>query len=76
MHESATAHYNIGICQYQSRTWAADADDLDGAIASWTTALKLAPDSADAHTNLASAYIMSKPPRADLALEHLRYVAH
>ena len=38
-------------------------DDLPGAIESWTHALRLAPDSPDAHTNLASAYIMSKPPQ-------------
>lgn len=49
-------------------------DDLTGAIESWTHALRLAPDSPDAHTNLASAYIMSKPPQADKALEHLTYV--
>ena len=49
-------------------------DDLPGAIESWTHALRLAPDSPDAHTNLASAYIMSKPPQADKALEHLTYV--
>ncbi|EDP43376.1 hypothetical protein MGL_2386 [Malassezia globosa CBS 7966] len=48
-----------------------NADDLEGAIASWNAALRLAPDSPDAHTNLASAYIMSKPPQADKALEHL-----
>lgn len=49
-------------------------DNLPGAIESWTQALRLAPDSPDAHTNLASAYIMSKPPQADKALEHLTYV--
>ena len=77
MHENASADYNLGICQYQDRMYHFDgyiydnADDLEGAIASWNAALRLAPDSPDAHTNLASAYIMSKPPQADKALKHL-----
>ncbi|KAL4400331.1 hypothetical protein ACI68E_003248 [Malassezia pachydermatis] len=66
--ENASAYYNLGICQYQ-------AQDLDGAIASWKEALRLSPDSPDAHTNLASAYIMSKPPQAELALSHLKEAA-
>lgn len=49
------------------------ADDLEGAIESWKEALTIAPDSPDAHTNLASAYIMSKPPQGELALSHLKY---
>ena len=48
--------------------------DLVGAIESWKAALATAPDSPDAHTNLASAYIMSKPPQGELALSHLKYV--
>ncbi|AXA51211.1 tetratricopeptide repeat domain protein [Malassezia restricta] len=68
VHENASAYYNLGICQYQEH-------DLPGAIESWTHALRLAPDSPDAHTNLASAYIMSKPPQADKALEHLTLAA-
>ena len=65
--ENASAYYNLGVCQYQDQ-------DLESAITSWNEVLRLAPDSPDAHTNLASAYIMSKPSRPDLALEHLRYV--
>lgn len=49
--------------------------DLPGAIESWKEALAIAPDSPDAHTNLASAYIMSKPPQGELALDHLKYVS-
>ncbi|PKI85555.1 hypothetical protein MVES_000079 [Malassezia vespertilionis] len=67
-HENASAYYNLGVCQYQER-------DLEGAIASWNDALRLAPESPDVHTNLASAYIMSMPSRADLAVEHLRTAA-
>lgn len=78
VHENASAYYNLGICQYQERTsrecHSLTPDNLPGAIESWTHALRLAPDSPDAHTNLASAYIMSKPPQADKALEHLTYV--
>lgn len=50
------------------------AEDLEGAISAWKEALRLSPDSPDAHTNLASAYVMSKPSRPDLAIEHLQYV--
>jgi len=47
-------------------------EDLEGAIKSWNEALRLAPDSPDAHTNIASAYIMTKPSRPDLAIYHLQ----
>ena len=63
--ENASAYYNIGVCQYQDQ-------DLEGAITSWKEVLRLAPESPDAITNLASAYIMSKPSRPDLAIEHLK----
>lgn len=49
--------------------------NLEGAIQAWTEAIRVAPNSPDAHTNLASAYIMSKPSRPDLATEHLRTAA-
>ncbi|SHO79656.1 Uncharacterized protein MSYG_4006 [Malassezia sympodialis ATCC 42132] len=68
VHKNASAYYNLGICQYQER-------DLVGAIESWKAALAIAPDSPDAHTNLASAYIMSKPPQGELALSHLKTAA-
>lgn len=65
VHDSASAHYNLGVVLYQEQ-------DLDGAIAEWNEALRIAPDSPDAHTNIASAYIMLKPSRPDLAMSHLR----
>jgi len=46
--------------------------DLPAAIGAWEAALALAPDSPDAHTNIASAYVLSKPARPDLAVEHLK----
>ncbi|WFD40890.1 uncharacterized protein MJAP1_003881 [Malassezia japonica] len=66
--ENASAYYNIGVCKYQEQ-------DLEGAISAWKEALRLSPDSPDAHTNLASAYVMSKPSRPDLAIEHLQTAA-
>lgn len=65
VHDSASAHYNLGVVLYQEQ-------NLDGAIAEWNAALRIAPDSPDAHTNIASAYIMLKPSRPDLAKSHLR----
>ncbi|WFD00322.1 hypothetical protein MYAM1_003070 [Malassezia yamatoensis] len=66
--ENASAYYNLGVCLYQEQ-------DLEGAVAAWKETLRISPKSADAHTNMASAYIMSKPSRPDLALEHLRTAA-
>ena len=74
VHKSASAHYNLGVVMYQERAYDCSPDDLAGAIAEWTEALAIAPDSPDAHTNIASAYIMSKPSRPDLAVSHLRCV--
>lgn len=56
------------------RIFVLHAEDLAGAIESWEHALRISPDSPDAHTNIASAYIMSKPPQADKAIHHLTYV--
>ncbi|PWZ03029.1 TPR-like protein [Testicularia cyperi] len=66
--ESASALFNLGVCYYHDR-------NLDGAIESWKGSLRLSPDSADAHTNLASAYVLSKPSRPDLAVSHLKTAA-
>lgn len=33
---------------------------------------QISPDSPDAHTNLASAYVLAKPSRPDLAVKHLK----
>lgn len=63
--ESASAHFNLGVCLYHER-------EIDKAIEAWTNTLRLSPDSADAHTNLASAYVMSSPSRPDLAVDHLK----
>lgn len=63
--ENSTAWFNLGVCKYHEK-------DLPGAIEAWEHSLKLAPESADAHTNLASAYAMSSPSRPDLAVKHLK----
>lgn len=66
--ETPSAHFNLGVCHYHEK-------DIDSAIQSWKSTLRLSPDSADAHTNLASAYVMSVPSRPDLAIEHLKQAA-
>lgn len=66
--ETASAHFNLGVCQYHEK-------DIDSAIQSWKSTLRLSPESADAHTNIASAYVMSVPSRPDLAIEHLKQAA-
>ncbi|SNX81349.1 uncharacterized protein MEPE_00054 [Melanopsichium pennsylvanicum] len=65
---SSSALFNLGVCLYHDR-------DLPAAIEAWNESLDLAPDSADAHTNLASAYVLSKPSRPDLAVSHLKTAA-
>lgn len=45
--------------------------DIPGAIDAFERSLNLEP-SADAHTNVASAYILSTPPNAAKAIEHLQ----
>ncbi|KAL9933740.1 hypothetical protein V8E36_007398 [Tilletia maclaganii] len=66
--ESSSALFNLGVCQYHAK-------DLTGAIASWTRVIELAPNSSDAHMNIASAFVMSVPPRPDLAIDHLKTAA-
>ncbi|KZP01885.1 TPR-like protein [Calocera viscosa TUFC12733] len=65
-----TAHtlYNLGVIRYHAK-------DYDAAIDAWLESIDMEPRSADAHTNLASAYIMSPLSRPELALKHLR-IAH
>ncbi|KAJ3550327.1 hypothetical protein NMY22_g538 [Coprinellus aureogranulatus] len=46
-------------------------EEYDEAIKAWKESIALQPSSPDAHTNLASAYIISPVPRPDLALHHL-----
>jgi len=62
-----TAHtlYNLGVIRYHAKNY-------EAAIQAWQESIDLEPSSPDAHTNLASAYIMSPVSRPDLALKHLR----
>ncbi|EJD48041.1 TPR-like protein [Auricularia subglabra TFB-10046 SS5] len=61
---TAGALFNLGVAAYHLR-------EFDDAINAWKKSIDVQP-SADAHTNLASAYIISANPRPDLALIHLR----
>ncbi|KAG8901539.1 hypothetical protein FRB99_005221 [Tulasnella sp. 403] len=60
-----SALFNYGVTCYHLK-------DFSGAIDAWKESIELQPDSPDAHTNLASAYIMMPLSRPDLALQHLR----
>ncbi|CAD6939064.1 unnamed protein product [Tilletia controversa] len=66
--ESSSALFNLGVCQYHNK-------DLTEAIASWNRVIELSPSSSDAHMNIASAFVMSVPPRPDLAVDHLKTAA-
>lgn len=63
--ETASARFNLGVCLYHEQ-------NVEGAIEAWKRTLELSPEAADAHTNLASAYVMSSPTRPDLAVDHLK----
>jgi len=65
---TASSLFNLGVAHYHLK-------HFHQSIDAWQEAIKLQPDSPDAHTNLASAYIMSPPPRPDLALHHLQTAA-
>jgi len=65
---TASSLFNLGVAHYHLK-------HFSESVEAWKEAIKLQPDSPDAHTNLASAYIMSPPPRPDLALHHLRTAA-
>ncbi|KAG9124621.1 hypothetical protein FRC07_010917 [Ceratobasidium sp. 392] len=62
---NASNLFNLGVTKYHAK-------DFDGAIENWKESIELQPDSPDAHTNLASAYIMNPVPKPQLALQHLR----
>ncbi|KAF8582731.1 TPR-like protein, partial [Ramaria rubella] len=63
---SASSLFNLGVTHYHLK-------EFEDAIAAWKECIALSPGSSDAHTNLASAYILSpKTPRPDLALHHLQ----
>jgi len=65
---NASSLFNLGVTQYHLK-------EFDEAIRSWTSAIELQPASADAHTNLASAYLNNSQSRPDLALQHLQIAA-
>ncbi|PIL27852.1 hypothetical protein GSI_11006 [Ganoderma sinense ZZ0214-1] len=62
---SASGLFNLGVTHYHLK-------EFDQAISCWKDSITLQPSSPDAHTNLASAYIVSPVSRPDLALHHLR----
>ncbi|KXN81544.1 hypothetical protein AN958_04481 [Leucoagaricus sp. SymC.cos] len=62
--KNASSLFNLGVTHYHLK-------EYDDAIAAWKESIALQPTSPDAHTNLASAYIISPVPRPDLALHHL-----
>ncbi|KAF8661326.1 hypothetical protein AX16_001422 [Volvariella volvacea WC 439] len=62
---NASSLFNLGVTHYHLK-------ELDEAIAAWKECIELQPSSPDAHTNLASAYIISPVSRPDLALHHLQ----
>lgn len=62
--KNASSLFNLGVTHYHLK-------EYDDAISAWKESIALQPSSPDAHTNLASAYIISPVPRPDLALHHL-----
>ncbi|KZS94371.1 TPR-like protein [Sistotremastrum niveocremeum HHB9708] len=65
---NASSLFNLGVAHYHLK-------EFDQAIDAWRESIQLQPSSPDAHTNLASAYIVSPNPRPDLALQHLHTAA-
>ncbi|GLB41708.1 putative TPR repeat [Lyophyllum shimeji] len=65
INRSASALFNLGVTHYHLK-------EYDEAIEAWKESISLQPSSPDAHTNLASAYIISPVSRPDLALHHLQ----
>ncbi|KAH6916123.1 hypothetical protein BKA70DRAFT_1382804 [Coprinopsis sp. MPI-PUGE-AT-0042] len=61
---NASSLFNLGVTYYHLK-------EYDQAIAAWKESISIQPSSPDAHTNLASAYIISPVSRPDLALHHL-----
>jgi len=62
--KTASSLFNLGVTHYHLK-------EYDDAIDAWKESITLQPSSPDAHTNLASAYIISPIARPDLALQHL-----
>ncbi|KAG6813829.1 hypothetical protein H0H92_006773 [Tricholoma furcatifolium] len=65
INRNASSLFNLGVTHYHLK-------EYDEAIEAWKESIVLQPSSADAHTNLASAYIISPVSRPDLALHHLQ----
>jgi len=65
---TAGSLFNLGVTHYHLK-------EFDDAITVWKESIELQPSSSDAHTNIASAYIISPDSRPDLALHHLKYAA-
>lgn len=66
--KNASSLFNYGVTCYHLK-------EFDEAIEAWKESIALQPSSPDAHTNLASAYIISPVARPDLALHHLHIAA-
>ncbi|KAK7687973.1 hypothetical protein QCA50_009192 [Cerrena zonata] len=66
--KTASSLFNLGVTHYHLK-------EFDNAINAWKESIALQPSSPDAHTNLASAYIVSPVSRPDLALHHLQIAA-
>ncbi|KAF5373326.1 hypothetical protein D9615_007443 [Tricholomella constricta] len=65
INRNASSLFNLGVTHYHLK-------EYDEAIEAWKESIALQPSSPDAHTNLASAYIISPVSRPDLALHHLQ----
>jgi len=66
--KNASSLFNYGVTCYHLK-------EFNEAIEAWKESIALQPSSPDAHTNLASAYIISPVARPDLALHHLHIAA-
>ncbi|GAA5874040.1 hypothetical protein JCM16303_002670 [Sporobolomyces ruberrimus] len=85
--ETAIAYYNLGVVQYQLQQLPPSITSFEKSLSLTPPDVKpVLPDPAaplpeltpaqiilaDTHTNLGAAYILSKPPRPEKALEHLQ----
>ncbi|GAA5874708.1 hypothetical protein JCM3774_004789 [Rhodotorula dairenensis] len=85
--QTSIGYYNLGVVQYQLRDLAGAIASFEASIAHTPADVKPTfpdPDAptpeltpaqailADTHTNLGAAYILSQPPNAEKALEHLQ----
>ncbi|WWD18655.1 hypothetical protein CI109_103108 [Kwoniella shandongensis] len=61
--ETSEGWHNLANCEYHLQNKVA-------AVEAWGKSIELSP-SADAHTNLASAYVLDDPPKPALAIKHL-----